>query len=428
MPTISKAHFWTFAARAQTSAGAKQQDFAVASTGRGERCANTTRVRRAHGLPAIAFAAATANIVSTLQAPAFAAGPEDGTLEEVVVTATRQSDTVNHVPLAVTAQTQRDLDQQGVQTIADLQTLVPGLRLSGREASGNATVAIRGIRQQSATAATTGFYLDETPLQKRSAGGFASQNGTPVPPLFDLERVEVLRGPQGTLFGGGSEGGTIRYIQTAPGLTDFSSYGRAQFLSTEGGDSGYEAGFGFGGPIIEDKLGFRASLFRRDTGGYIDLTDYRNGSIYDRDSNEGQVAAGRVAFTWAPSDATKLTVSYLKSRDETDNLTTTYNLPEPGQLQVGPLCFNIPYILSLPVPARAFLVPPAVLPPNPGCNAGTGAFVAPGYTVGPFNPEPLPVARVRSDAHAHRHGNRERDLPVGHQRQPRADLHRFVDL
>ena len=59
-------------------------------------------------------------LVSTLQAPAFAAGPEDGTLEEVVVTATRQSDTVNHVPLAVTAQTQRDLDQQGVQTIADL--------------------------------------------------------------------------------------------------------------------------------------------------------------------------------------------------------------------------------------------------------------------------------------------------------------------
>ena len=248
-------------------------------------------------------------------------------------------------------------------------------------------MAIRGIRQQTATAATTGFYLDETPLQKRSAGGFASQNGTPVPPLFDLERVEVLRGPQGTLFGGGSEGGTIRYIQTAPGLTDFSSYGRAQYLSTEGGASGYEAGFGFGGPIIEDKLGFRASIFRRDTGGYIDLTDYRNGSVYDEDSNGGQVVAGRVAFTWAPSDTTKLTVWYLKSRDETDNLTTSYNLSEPGQLQVGPLCFNIPYILSLPVAARAFLVPPAVLPPNPGCNAGTGAFVAPGYTVGPFNPQ-----------------------------------------
>ena len=158
-------------------------------------------------------------LVLALLAPAFVAGQEDGVLEEVVVTATR-SNTVNRVPLAVTAATQRDLDQQGIQTIADLQAVVPGLRLAGREASGKATVAIRGIRQQSATAATTGFYLDETPLQKRSSGGFGS-NGTPIPPLFDLERVEVLRGPQGTLFGAGSEGGTIRYIQPAPSLTDY---------------------------------------------------------------------------------------------------------------------------------------------------------------------------------------------------------------
>ena len=317
-----------------------------------------------------------------MQAPALA---QEQAPEEVVVTATRRSDTVNRIPVAVTAQTQAALDQQGILTIADLQTLVPGLRLSGRESSGNATVAIRGIRQQSATAATTGFYLDETSLQKRAAGGFASQNGTPVPPLFDLERVEVLRGPQGTLFGGGSEGGTIRYIQAAPSLTDYSSYGRAQVLSTKGGDNGYEAGFAIGGPIIEDKLGFRASVFRRETPGYIDLTDYRNGNIYQEDANEGQVSAGRLAFAWAPSESTRLTVSYLKSKDETDHLSNSYNLSEPGQLQVGPVCFNIPFILSLPVPARAFLVPPAVLPPNPGCNAGTGAYVAPGYTVGPFN-------------------------------------------
>jgi iron complex outermembrane receptor protein len=302
-----------------------------------------------------------------------------------VVTATRQSDTVNRVPLAVTAQTQLDLDQQGIQTIADLQTLVPGLRLTGREASGNATVAIRGISQQSATSATTGFYLDETSLQKRSAGGFGSQNGTPVPPLFDLQRVEVLRGPQGTLFGGGSEGGTIRYIQTAPSLTEYSSYGRAQVLTTKGGDTGYEGGFAFGGPIIADKLGFRASLFHRKTGGYIDLTDYRDGSIYDKNANSGTVSSGRLALTWAPTDNTELTISYLKSTDKTDSLGSSYNLSEPGQLQVGALCFNLPYILSQPVAARAFLVPPAVLPPNPGCNAGTGAYVAPGYNVGPFN-------------------------------------------
>ncbi len=306
-------------------------------------------------------------------------------LEEIVVTATRHSDPVNRVPLSVTAQTQEQLDQQGVQTIADLQATVPGLRLSGQEASGNATVAIRGISQQSGTSATTGFYLDETSLAKRAAGGFGSQNGTPVPPLFDLERLEVLRGPQGTLFGGGSEGGTIRYIQPSPSLTDYSGYGLAQWITTQYGAPSYEAGVAFGGPIIDNTLGFRASIFGRKTGGWEDLTDYRTGNVYDANANSGEVHMGRLAVTWAPSSATKLTLSYLQSEDNTDSLNTTSNLSEPGQLRVAPLCFNIPYILSLPLAARAFLVPPATLPVNPGCNAGTGAYVAPGYTVGPFN-------------------------------------------
>jgi len=325
-----------------------------------------------------------ASAVAAVRAPLAQAQSSDA-LEEVVVTATRHSDPVNRVPLSITAQTQQSLDQQGIQTIADLQATVPGLRLSGQEASGNATVAIRGISQQSGTSATTGFYLDDTALQKRAAGGFGSQNGTPVPPLFDLERVEVLRGPQGTLFGGGSEGGTIRYIQPAPSLTDYSGYGLAQWLTTQYGAPSYEAGVAFGGPIIDNVLGFRASVFGRKTGGWEDLTDYRTGQVYDANSNRGQIHMGRLALTWAPSSSTKLTVSYFQSQDNTDNLDTASNLSEPGQLQVAPLCFNIPYILSLPVPARAFLVPPATLPVNPGCNANTGAYVAPGYTVGPFN-------------------------------------------
>jgi len=328
-------------------------------------------------------------LAALLQAPAFAAASDDETLAEVVVTATRQSDSVNRVPLAVTAQTQEDLDQQGIQTIADLQTLVPGLRLT-QEASGNATIAIRGIRQQSATAATTGFYLDDTPMQKRSAGGFGSQNGTPVPPLFDLQRVEVLRGPQGTLFGGGSEGGTVRYIQTAPGLTEYSSYGRAQMLSTKGGDTGFEAGYAVGGPIIQDKLGFRASVFHRKTGGYIDLTDYRDGSIYDKNANGGNVTSGRLALGWAPTDNTELTISYMKSTDKTDNLSSGYNFSEPGQLVIDPICFNIPQILSLPPAGRAYLFAAPgffslIKPIGPTCNNSTGAYEAPGYTIGPLD-------------------------------------------
>jgi iron complex outermembrane receptor protein len=88
--------------------------------------------------------------------------------------------------------------------------------------------------------------------------------------LFDLERVEVLRGPQGTLFGAGSEGGTVRFIQTSPSLDQYSVYARGELSFTDGGDESYEAGGAFGGPIIQDKLGFRVSAFYREEGGYVD--------------------------------------------------------------------------------------------------------------------------------------------------------------
>lgn len=311
----------------------------------------------------------------------------DTTLEEITVTATRTSDTVNRVPLAVTAETQKSLDQQGIRTIADLAATVPSLLVTGQEASGLATVSIRGIRQTSATAATTGFYLDETALQKRAAAGFGSQNGTPIPPLFDLERVEVLRGPQGTLFGGGSEGGTIRYIQPEPSLTRYSSYARAQWTQTENGDPSYEAGVAFGGPIVEDKLGFRLSVFSRSTGGYLDLTDYRNGRIYDENANSGRIRMARAALTWAPTATSKLTLSYFASLDQTDDLGNAYDLPIPGTLTVPSLCFNVPALTALPVgfPGRVL---PAPFAAGPGCNglaAQPGIYITPGYTVGPLD-------------------------------------------
>jgi outer membrane receptor protein involved in Fe transport len=313
------------------------------------------------------------------------------TLEEVVVTATRVSDSVNRVPLAITAQTQRALDQQGIRTIADLEATVPSLRLTGSEGSGLATVSIRGIRQTSATAATTGFYLDETALQKRAAAGFGSQNGTPIPPLFDLERIEVLRGPQGTLFGGGSEGGTIRYIQPEPSLTKQSSYARAQYMQTKDGAPSYEVGAAFGGPITEDKLGFRISAFARSNGGYIDLTDYRNGRVYQSNANNDQIRMGRLAFAWAPTARSKVTLSYFASHDETDSLGNSYNLDIPGTLTVPSLCFDVGALSALPIghPARVL---PAAFAAGPGCagRAGqAGVYVTPGYTVGPLDLKPF---------------------------------------
>jgi outer membrane receptor protein involved in Fe transport len=337
---------------------------------------------------AAAPAPPAAGPVAPPPAPGRAPGATSA-LDEVVVTATRQSESVNRVPVAVTAQTQHNLDQQGVLTIADLQSLVPGLRITAQEGSGNSKIAIRGIRQ-TIGAATTGFYLDETPLQKRDASGFLSQNGTPIPPIFDLDRVEVLRGPQGTLFGGGSEGGTIRYIQTQPSLTRYSTYARAQYSGNAFGDPSYEAGVAVGGPVISDKLGFRAGIFGRKTGGFLDLTDFQTGRVYLKNANSGDAGSARIAVAWAPTTRSLVTASFFTSTDESQHNSNSFTQPVTGQLSVPTVCFNVAANSALPVGAFPRYNPSPFLA-GAACQARAGSpgiYVRPGYTLGPLNLSP----------------------------------------
>jgi outer membrane receptor protein involved in Fe transport len=270
---------------------------------------------------------------------------DQNALEEVVVTATRQADTVNRVPLAVTAQTQRSLDQQGVRTVRDLEALVPSLNTTQTLASGASQFSLRGVGflgNGQAGAAPVGFYLDDTALQKRNVGGgVATSNGTPLPPLFDLDRVEVLRGPQGTLFGGGSEGGTIRYIQPAPSLTRYSSYARGQVSKAKGGDTSYEAGVAVGGPLIQDKLGFRASVFARNQGGFVDLVDPLTKKVWAHNSGgEGKVRMMRAALAWAPNDRSRVTFDYFSSVDKSKDISILHGLDVPNPIIVPTTCYN----------------------------------------------------------------------------------------
>jgi outer membrane receptor protein involved in Fe transport len=190
---------------------------------------------------------------------------EEFMLEDTVVTATRRAQSITDVPLSVTAFGTGQIEAQGLKQIDDLIPFTPGLVIT-RSFNSTNFISIRGIAS-TAGAATTGIYLDDMPIQVANLG--YSSNNT-FPGLFDLERVEVLRGPQRTLFGAGSEGGTVRFIQTTPGLDEYSSYVRAEYFSTKGGDPSYEIGAAFGGPIIEGKLGFRISTYYREDGGYID--------------------------------------------------------------------------------------------------------------------------------------------------------------
>ncbi|HEY0342026.1 MAG TPA: TonB-dependent receptor plug domain-containing protein, partial [Steroidobacteraceae bacterium] len=134
-----------------------------------------------------------------------------GELPELIVTATRREEDIQRVPISISAITQEQIDVLGVRQITDIAKFTPGLFISGGQGTNN-NLSIRGIAATSG-AATTGIYIDDTPIQARN-NGFVP--GSALPSLFDLQRVEVLKGPQGTLFGAGSEGGTVRFVLTQP--------------------------------------------------------------------------------------------------------------------------------------------------------------------------------------------------------------------
>src|SRR6202044_3194930 len=144
-----------------------------------------------------------------------------GGLEEIVVTATRHEESLSKVPVSVTALTQDAMDERGIKDFQDVARFTPGVSIDN---TGTNAISIRGI-SSSAGAGTTGIYIDDTPIQMRSLGFNPDDT---LPKTFDLDRVEVLRGPQGTLFGAGSEGGTVRYLLTQPSLTKESTYVRSE--------------------------------------------------------------------------------------------------------------------------------------------------------------------------------------------------------
>jgi len=241
--------------------------------------------------------AASANEATTATEPAAA-----GALEEIVVTATRREETISRVPVSVTAFNQEMIDQKGIKDFQDVVRFTPGVSIDN---TGTNAISIRGI-SSSGGAGTTGIYIDDSPIQMRALGFNPDDT---LPKTFDLDRVEVLRGPQGTLFGAGSEGGTVRYIMTQPSVTQESTYVKSEVSTTRGGQPSYEIGVAHGGPIIDDVFGFRASVWYRYDGGWIDRIDPTTRDVVDHDSNHANTMAARLAFLVQPTEGFKITPS-----------------------------------------------------------------------------------------------------------------------
>lgn len=241
------------------------------------------------------------------QENALAEAGGDGAVGEIVVTANRRSESINKVPASIAAYDQEALDERGIRSFADMVVQTPGLSLQQQSTFQPANIAIRGIRS-TVGGSTTGIYIDDTPIQARNAG---PQNaGDALPAIFDLERVEVLRGPQGTLFGSGSQGGSVRFISPAPSLSETGGYGRAEVATTDNGGLSYEAGLAASIPLVADKLAVRLSASYRHDAGYIDRIDERTGVLIDDDANESDVITMKAALAWSPIDGLRITPSF----------------------------------------------------------------------------------------------------------------------
>jgi iron complex outermembrane receptor protein len=231
-------------------------------------------------------------------------------LEEIVVSATKREESLSKVPISATVFSAEAIDASGIKGIAELAALTPGVEYDSNAHWGAGVLtnlAIRGIDSRVGPS-TTGVYIDDAPIQARN-GNF----GNPYPVTFDLARIEVLRGPQSTLFGAGAEGGAIRFITNEPSTTSYSGLFRSELSATEYGGLSYEAGAIMGGPIVEGRLGVRLSAWYRDDGGYIDRVSPFTGAIVDRNANQSATKAIRLSFAIEP-DSLRITPSLAYQR------------------------------------------------------------------------------------------------------------------
>lgn len=209
---------------------------------------------------------------ASLTAPAFAQQAEDASRSadgstEIIVTAQKREERLQDVPIAITAIGQAEISDRGSRDIKDLQYSVPGLNIQELQPGANRTM-LRGINPGSTDGLPiVGVYVDEVgitlDLQQRE-GAF---------PLVDLERIEVLRGPQGTLYGQGSIAGTIRYLTRNPSLTAADGFVEANIYQQEKGSVGYRINGAVGVPLVTDKVGLRVAMGYDHLAGWIDYPD-----------------------------------------------------------------------------------------------------------------------------------------------------------
>lgn len=266
---------------------------------------NQTAQRLGRGGRLALLGSAGASAMFLLSASAHAAAPaaEPNAVAEVVVTAgKRGAEAVLDVPGAIQAITGSSLQKAGAASVIDIATKVPGLQLQDR-GPGDKKYVIRGIN--STGDSTTGVYYDEAVISGSNANDGGGREADIR--LYDLDRIEVLRGPQGTLYGASSESGTIRFITKKPNLSGVDGYITGEVSDTHKGGTNYGANGAINLPIIDNVLAARVVGWVIDDSGFIDQSRLPSG--YRKDVNTDRTDGGRLTVVYAPTDALKITAS-----------------------------------------------------------------------------------------------------------------------
>jgi iron complex outermembrane receptor protein len=249
------------------------------------------------------------------QAPSAAASAQK--TEEVMVTAQRRSERLQHVPISMTVLSEKSLLHLNVQSLQDVARQTPSLVVVSAGPGQNELI-IRGISSTAGTTSTVGYYLDDIPLQPSSNAALLSSRGAIDPALFDLERVEVLRGPQGTLYGSSSMGGTVRYVTHQPDTTTFAAKLQTDGSVTDGGGPNDMVNATLNIPLVRNSLALRVTGFQRYESGFIDryridpgdITKIAPLGLEDSNVNTENTKGIRIQLRWEVDPTLSVTPSY----------------------------------------------------------------------------------------------------------------------
>src|ERR1700731_2488085 len=209
---------------------------------------------------------ALAGAPAVLAQQAVVRGEPSGMLEDIIVTPEKRSESLEKVPLSIVAYTSESLAQLGVQDFSSLAARIPGVTLNSA-GPGRSSYSIRGIASVGGNAPTTGLYVDETPILPSGGDGATASID---PDLFDLARVEVLRGPQGTLYGASSMGGTVRLITNQPNFAKTEGAVKVEGSDTQHGGGNVRLDAMYNVPLIDDRVALRVVGTYKDFSGFID--------------------------------------------------------------------------------------------------------------------------------------------------------------